>query len=493
MKNAFVNFAAGFRGKTAFAPPIAPPPASLAGRIAAPLAVVFLALVLAGCPGPSARVVGEGEGDLMGTVRIAVDTRGVGRTIMPDISLADFASFGLHFYRDGQGIPVPLIVDPATGSGSAEANLPLGDWLMTVTGYLPGAGGAYLAAAIYSRLVTVSPGQNDLGTATLAPVRVGDVTGTFAWALGFPPGYVDEAEIRLYRFSAGVIGDLYRALPIDPATGAGSEAVSVGDYLAVFRFAGPNGEMVFSMILQVYMNMTSRFPRGDGVYDIDPAHFLLWPAGVLSFYLELPPPSAPRAIMPESWPTDLSGIDLLFSLADGGRHLTRRLPGAGGHWVVLPPGAWNMAATAFFDAPDGERVPMATGALTGIPIATGETFTPPAPVLLRPIIAGGYLGTFIWDFSFPAAVDLAIMTIAPWGAAGGTDVAPDGYVLYLVGDPTPGAEAAGLTGARDLPSGEYLLSLALTLADGGEVFWSEILRVYANMTSAAVRDFAEGD
>jgi len=202
--------------------------------------------------------------------------------------------------------------------------------------------------------------------------------------------------------------------------------------------------------------------------------------GILSLTLNRPVADG-RTIMPDYDPAMGMGgfarFRITFTAAPGTPVATippviwnaGQLTGGTGPRITLPVGSWSMIVTAYASQ-GGEYHPVA-GASRQVSVASGAITE--ADVVLVPIPGAG-TGTFEWALTWDSGIT-GVMEIRQ----------PNGAPL----NPPMVFDIAGFSNHNiDLPVGEYLV--VFSLDNGGETgIVSEILRVYWNRTSRAVRHF----
>ena len=226
------------------------------------LAACFLLLLLPGCRNPfDSRDISE-DGTLgTGTLSLTIAT--LGRTIMPEIGLWDFAEFSLVFTNTytADELPSKTLTTGDLVDGTSTIELPTGIWDLTVTAFLKDDYGNLLAVAKgYDRNILVPSGGNVNTTVTLIPIP--DGTGMLKWNLDFAPN-ITTASMEIRRWDNG---DLYRG-PFHfrgetPATDTSySIPMDAGKYRVFLTMHNGREEVTISEILHVYTNMTSVFDR----------------------------------------------------------------------------------------------------------------------------------------------------------------------------------------------------------------------------------------
>jgi len=221
------------------------------------LALLFAAsflLLLPGCQGPAAP-----QADSPGTVSLTIGQLDMSRAIQPDIDLSGFTGgFTAVFERAGHD---DVTVNFASGATTAQAELPQGEWELTVSARI----GAVVAATYGPRTVNVQPGLTPV-TAVLVPIFTGG-NGTFSWYLTVPSGTTGNLEVRAVDGDGDIV--LY---PLkDQAAFDGSPAPTLWDaslplpagaYFVRFVLDhGTYGRAVLGSDLHVYQGMTSNIAR----------------------------------------------------------------------------------------------------------------------------------------------------------------------------------------------------------------------------------------
>jgi len=215
------------------------------------LAAAFLAMLLPGCRNPNAPRSAPAE---TGTIALTLEKPALGRAIMPEIALTDFARFRLA----AGGAPAEAVWDGASGT----AELPVGEQQLVVTAYLSAA--AYDAtppapAARAERSFHVNPGPNNI-VFQLAPLPAGN--GTFSWDISFPAA-VTGGRIDILSVAGGAISDsVFQTIPFARTSAtqwASAEAIAAGEYFARFTLDIGTRQASLGMDLHVYPNMTSHF------------------------------------------------------------------------------------------------------------------------------------------------------------------------------------------------------------------------------------------
>ena len=227
-------------------------------RIFALLFAACSLLFLLGCRSPMEPNIAESETG-KGTLLLAIREHGVGRTILPEISMNDFVSFSLAFVAEDAG--VPNVYDIWT-IGSGEIGLVPGTWDLHITAYLLGETWEDLRPAASGSLlgIEVPSGGTVAGNVVLSPIRGG--SGTFSWGnINFPGGTI-TATMEITCVGEGDVPFSQTFYFIGGAeTPPSSLSLYTGQYRVTFTLYGADGErMVVSAILHIYQNMESILP-----------------------------------------------------------------------------------------------------------------------------------------------------------------------------------------------------------------------------------------
>jgi len=227
-----------------------------AGAFALLLACSSLLLLLPGC-----RNVMDPPQDATGTgtLSLAIDSQGVGRTILPDISIDDFVSFDLLFTPQSGGGGFLVTWGGGAGAGTGTIPLDARTWDLHVTAFL--SGGAAAEGSLEG--IVVPLGGTVYGSVALVPIPGG--TGTFSWDISF------DADIRFARMAIERDDDWgqyywgtfylldnwwWSNTPVNP----GSSTMDAGQYRVTFTLGNYQGAIVtIHETLHVYNNMTSHF------------------------------------------------------------------------------------------------------------------------------------------------------------------------------------------------------------------------------------------
>ena len=230
----------------------------------AALAAGFL-LLLPGCRNPlnpANETPGTGEG--IGTLSLTIARPTLGRTVMPEIALADFDEFRLVFTDSETGrvlSPKTLTVeDLHDGTGTIE--LPVGTWDLEITAFLKDGEGNLLAVAEGNgSSIQVPLGGSGNAMVTLIPIPGG--TGTFSWNLTFYPGIAAAMmEIRRWDDDGDIyLGPFHFRGDAPTAETTYSIPLDAGKYRVILTMHDGREEVAISEILHVYTNMTSLFDR----------------------------------------------------------------------------------------------------------------------------------------------------------------------------------------------------------------------------------------
>jgi len=234
---------------------IQPPKGKLHGANAfALLLACSLLLLLPGCR----NVLDPPQGTAgTGSLSLAIDSQGVGRTILPDISLDDFDSFSLFFFHRNTGVGHTIV-----WADRSFDTIPLtaGTWDLQVSAYL--SGGAAAAGSIEG--IVVPMGGTAYGSVQLLPIPGG--TGTFSWDISFADDIV-YARMGIWQVfghdSESFWGDFHfvdylwgNTLSSNP----GYANMDAGQYRVLFTLRNSQGNYItVREILHVYNNMTSHF------------------------------------------------------------------------------------------------------------------------------------------------------------------------------------------------------------------------------------------
>ena len=226
-----------------------------AGALAFALAASFL-LLLPGCQGPAGP-----QADRAGTVSLTIGQLDMGRAIQPDIELANFTGFSAVFERTAFS---SVTVDFPQGQTTAQAEVPQGEWYLTVSAFI----GSAVAATYGPRTVNVGPGFTGVN-AVLTPIPAGG-PGTFTWALTVPAGTAGELTV----WSVGENGVIAGTIDIadydgasfdgtpDPVLWEGNLQLAAGAYFVRFALEHDDyGVAALNSDLHVYQGMTSSVAR----------------------------------------------------------------------------------------------------------------------------------------------------------------------------------------------------------------------------------------
>ena len=224
------------------------------------LAVACVLLLLPGCRSPLQPPTHENDASGMGTLSLAVNGQGVGRTISPDLDNNVFATLRLSFSSQTSDPVIEYVDDWTLGGPLDPIQLPAGTWDLTVTAYVDGIPGDDTRAAIGTLGdIAVVVGGNATGNVVLHLID-NEGTGTFAWNIRFP-GSVAMASMEVLSLlhdsvhgSPNLIIEGESFLSLD----SGRYRVTIVLYIAP---GNPEKRASLSTILHVYRNMTSHFDR----------------------------------------------------------------------------------------------------------------------------------------------------------------------------------------------------------------------------------------
>ncbi|MDR2110782.1 MAG: fibronectin type III domain-containing protein, partial [Spirochaetaceae bacterium] len=184
---------------------------------------------------------------------------------------------------------------------------------------------------------------------------------------------------------------------------------------------------------------------------------------------ETPRSNSARTIYPEFPP--LSKYELGFSGPETKEPVT--LNSGGPHIIALAAGSWTITATAFTGT-EGAYAVIARGS-AAVTVTLGETAE--AAIALAPV--SGEAGTFRYAVTLPpeAAGSLVITTSEGGAVSGGTISLQSG---------------APVSGVLNLPTGQYLMNISLTLGER-RAGRTEALHIYPYRESSAEYRFFEHD
>jgi len=244
-------------------------------KISAAFFIACGLLILPGCRSPLERPDASGNGPAgtdarTGTLSLTIQSQGLGRTILPEISLGDFVRFELEFVPCGRclaGNTAPETIGwerDCITEGSGTVKLPVGIWNVHVTAFTEGGEGSPDIDMAWGSLagIEISSRETAAGNIVLSPIARG--TGIFSWVIDFDEENIAAAgmeitlvdgngETRWGTFSF-VGGSGIRA------TNPGSLVLPAGQYRVVFTVYNTQGDRaVLNTVLHVYRNMESVF------------------------------------------------------------------------------------------------------------------------------------------------------------------------------------------------------------------------------------------
>jgi hypothetical protein len=214
------------------------------------LGVVLGIAGLAGCQNPFEPIrkpVPQGTGRVAITIGDAA-TDGFARTIAPAES--EFTKYTLAFSGPVQMEPVEV-----TG-GSASAELVVGFWTITATGYT-GTQDSYVPVAEGSASAEVSSGGDSSLNILLGPKTGGD-SGTFNYFLTIPDG-LDRAELVISTPE----GESVKTVPLAYSSSGidSSETLESGEYLVRIRLQKNALYAGLTEALHIYSGLVSALPH----------------------------------------------------------------------------------------------------------------------------------------------------------------------------------------------------------------------------------------
>jgi len=235
-----------------------------------PLIFIFSLLILYGCQNPFNEKPGSEA--KTGKLLISINGQTAGRTIMPDITMGDFAEFSLCFVANDAGNKNFTV--SWTDVSSSTVDLAAGTWELTVTAYIANElpGGDFEAAKSKVETITVSSGAVVPVNIQLFPVEEGK--GTFSWEINFSNNFDGDFESALMEiWRIGKNGDSDTLLTNETVTfiedGITNDAnlsnqtlLDAGEYRIVFKLSNnQEEEAVIREILHVYYSLESIFTK----------------------------------------------------------------------------------------------------------------------------------------------------------------------------------------------------------------------------------------
>jgi len=246
-----------------------------AGVLAATVVLCSL-LVLLGCRNPLDWRDAPESVNGTGAIALTVNGQGMGRTIMPSLPGGDF-NFHLEFESiDGYNDDFSR-----SWGGEGLVELPVGQWRLRVTSYIPDTAGRreiarsdWVEVPVTPRReiarsdwveIPVTPGAPVERNVMLAPIDEG--YGTFSWDINFPTDVV-AARMRVMRIDNGTPAfDENFVLRGNDATGLTSYELPVGLYRVIFTLSGANGASAeIGKILHIHQNLESRFTDDERLF-----------------------------------------------------------------------------------------------------------------------------------------------------------------------------------------------------------------------------------
>jgi hypothetical protein len=221
------------------------------------LGIIFGVFSFAGCQNPLAPSRETPSSTNMGRVAIVIGDSA--RTIAPDTE--DFTKYTLTFFGSSAHESVDVIANSAH-----QEELPVGDWIITATGYTTGEDSDFTAVAEGSVTVTVSSSTTTNANILLKPKTGGDLAkGTFHYALMIE-AYPGTGQLVITTASGEAVEGGTIELSYGYAVKEGDIELDPGQYMVRVRLAqtgtdGTEKYAGFTESLHIYSGLTSTFPQ----------------------------------------------------------------------------------------------------------------------------------------------------------------------------------------------------------------------------------------
>ncbi|MDR2404174.1 MAG: hypothetical protein LBD78_09110, partial [Spirochaetaceae bacterium] len=222
------------------------------------LGIILSIAYLTGCQNPLEPPrdvsVSRNTGRVLVTIGNAA-AEGAARTIAPDES--EFTKYTLTFSGPEEEAPKPPV--DLTGVNTYLAELSVGSWTITVTGYTETDDGDVEAAEGSATITVVSGETSDLDI-VLGP-KTGGAQGTFGYSLEIPDG-LSSSELIITTAE----GDAVETIPLSYSYAGitGTRGLDPGQYLVRIRLQKGSGEAALyagrTEALHIYSGLTSTLP-----------------------------------------------------------------------------------------------------------------------------------------------------------------------------------------------------------------------------------------
>jgi len=199
-----------------------------------------------------------------GIVLLTIGDIGSSRTIMPETALGDFVRYGLFFTPNAACTRGNEDFHDYLETASGSVRVPVGNWDLRVSAYLPD-NDDYMEAAAGTVTINVPSGQTVAANVKLLPFGAGTDAGvgTFKWDITFDSD-ITGAEMEFWHVAAGKADEFVNDRSVHFFTNGVKNnntkseiELPVGEYRVLFVIHGEKGEVTVTYMLHIYRNMAS--------------------------------------------------------------------------------------------------------------------------------------------------------------------------------------------------------------------------------------------